>query len=279
MQQAAEGRARRLDGDKVCDISVATETVHDDEEHYCCPESGTRKLRTDLAPTLVTRRKLNDCDGGDNFNRADGPLGEDWTDNRSGLVISGNQVVHTGTSGRPLSTYTAHPVSLYAKIEGTFVSSSVLGGGYLVNAIRLGAGGDARPLYLKIQHQSNNAVPYVGCYLGNNGSGGTFGPGFSTANVPDLRGSTSTFEAEVNSGTGEVTLTFSSISTDESNGVYTHNCGVYSNYLNLGQNAGIGVIQTVSQGAIIDNFNVCPTGPSTSRHGQGQSMTITEFVI
>ena len=100
---------------------------------------------------------------------------------------------------------------------------------------------------------------FVGCYTNNNGA--SFGTGFSQATAPVALGASFTFEASLNSGTGQVTLTFSNLENDGSNGVYTHDCGVYGNYANLGDYAGMGIINfEESVNIIVDDFGSCPRG-------------------
>jgi|GEM_PF-1179273 len=112
----------------------------------------------------------------DDFNRADGPIGPNWTVHNGYCNISSNAAV-CGSMGRAtFNSYTGDGNAAEADIEA--VGTALQYTGLLLN---YGAG--SSNLFLKVQNQSgSNQFRHAGCYTGNNGP--PFGLGFFALSSP-----------------------------------------------------------------------------------------------
>jgi hypothetical protein len=134
----------------------------------------------------------------DNFNRANGPIGSNWT-NRAGTF----QVVNNAAQGglRALATYNG-------------VTSTVIEGDVAVNGtalqytgLVLGYAALNNNLFMKVQESAaGGQFSHAAFYVGNNSSGGSFGPGYFALDSPF---STAHMKVELVGST--VTMTFSNI--------------------------------------------------------------------
>jgi len=107
----------------------------------------------------------------DDFNRADGPIGPNWTVHNGGCNVVSNTAT-CGSSGR--ATFNGAPGDgNVAEIDVACVSTALDYQGLLLD---YGAG--ATNLFLKVQNQSEGQLlfSHAACYTGNNGTG--FGLGF-----------------------------------------------------------------------------------------------------
>jgi PKD repeat protein len=112
----------------------------------------------------------------DDFNRADGPIGPNWTVTDGACNVVGNAAT-CGNLGR--ATFNNAPGDgNMAEIDLACVSTVLDYQGLLLNY-----GGGATNLFLKVQNQSGDLMFHnAGCYTGNNGGG--FGLGFFTLDSP-----------------------------------------------------------------------------------------------
>jgi hypothetical protein len=114
----------------------------------------------------------------DDFNRADGPIGPNWTVHDGYCNVSANAAV-CGTTGR--ATFIGAPG------DGNAAEADVaaVGTGLQYTGLLLNYGAGVSNLFIKVQQQnSTGSFEYAGCYLGNNGSGGNFGLGFFFLDSP-----------------------------------------------------------------------------------------------
>lgn len=170
----------------------------------------------------------------DDFNRPDGPIGGNWTVQNGNFNIV-NNMARGGDWG--LATYNgaiSNVVSVYVQVVGTDLQYGGVVLGYLDNF---------NNLFLKVQQQNwGGKFDHAACYVGNNGSGGTFGLGFFSLSAPF---STAIMTAELSGST--VTITFSNI--DGGSGVQTYIC---NGAPSTGGN-GIG-ISGYNNVTLLDNF-------------------------
>jgi hypothetical protein len=112
----------------------------------------------------------------DDFNRADGPIGPDWTVHNGFCNVSSNAAV-CGNMGRAtFNNYVGDGNVAEADVEN--VGTALQYTGLLLN---YGAG--SSNLFLKVQNQSGgNQFGHAACYTGNNG--GPFGLGFFALSSP-----------------------------------------------------------------------------------------------
>jgi len=112
----------------------------------------------------------------DDFNRADGPIGPNWTVHDGFCNVSSNAAV-CGSMGRAtFNNYVGDGNVAEADVEN--VGTALQYTGLLLN---YGAG--SSNLFLKVQNQSGgNQFGHAGCYTGNNG--GPFGLGFFALSSP-----------------------------------------------------------------------------------------------
>ncbi|MCU0302507.1 MAG: hypothetical protein MUC56_00390 [Thermoanaerobaculales bacterium] len=105
----------------------------------------------------------------DDFNRANGPLGPDWTVQANTFQIVSQAAV--GGPGLALATHntaTGDTVEMDIAVDGTNNAS------YAAAVLNYGAG--VTNLFIKIQNNGGTQYNYLGCYTGNNGP--SFGLGF-----------------------------------------------------------------------------------------------------
>jgi hypothetical protein len=136
----------------------------------------------------------------DNFNRADGPIGGNWT------VQAGSfNVVSNAAQGGPTALATFNGVTskvVEADIRATGSAVSYVG-------LVLGYADPSNNYFVKAQNSGGgNAIfDTLFCYYGNNGS--AWGSPYSFGLSPSF--TTAHMRVEYNSGTGDVTTTFSNI--------------------------------------------------------------------
>ena len=123
----------------------------------CTTANGTGTIASaNITNVTVTCTANTAGSGSDDFNRANGSLGPNWTDaSDGGLTITGQQVA--GTAGNSYSgdirTAETYPADQFSQI--TLTSTQLTGGQWIGAAIRMQNGG---------QNQ------YLGIYFWNNGS-------------------------------------------------------------------------------------------------------------
>jgi hypothetical protein len=129
-------------------------------------------------PQLLPWTGLQGADGPraliDDFNRADGPLGADWTDQAATF-----QIVSQAARGGLLALAT-HNTATGDTLE---MDIAVDGSGSLqfVAAV-LNYGGGVSNIFIKVQAQSDTQFNWGGCYIANNTNG--FGLGFFSLDEP-----------------------------------------------------------------------------------------------
>jgi hypothetical protein len=174
----------------------------------------------------------------DSFNRADGPIGAQWT-NQAGSFVIKNKVAMGGAIA--LATYNgAASDVLEADIQATGTALQYVG-------LVLGYADVDNNYLLKVQQQAaSGKFDHAGCYYGNNISG--FGLGFFTLDAAFAKA-----HMKVVLDGSTVTMTFSNI--DGGTGTQTYVCtGAPAS-----GGSGIGIASyTVNYGSI-DNFSVAPT--------------------
>ncbi len=112
----------------------------------------------------------------DDFNRADGPIGPNWTVHNSNCDVSGNTV---GCFSKGRATFNNAPGYGYAAEADVAVN----GTDTQYAALLLNYGAGATNLFLKVQQQDGGATfDHAGCYTGNNIGG--FGLGFFPLTAP-----------------------------------------------------------------------------------------------
>lgn len=108
----------------------------------------------------------------DDFNRADGPLGPNWTVHSGSCAIDNNAATCNSLG---LATMQAADGSDQLSID--VEAGSVTATKYA--ALVMGYGGGDSNVFVKVQAQDGNAnFTHAACYTGNNSSGGSFGLGF-----------------------------------------------------------------------------------------------------
>ncbi len=198
------------------------------------PSSGTgnasinpqdnREAATIEAPTIL-----------DNFNRANGPIGANWT-NRNGTF----SVVNNAAQGGPtaLATFNGQTSSI--------LEADVAVGAASVEYVGLVLGYAAlnNNLFIKVQHQEvSPGFDHFACYVGNNGPG-SFGDGFKP-----LSENFSTAHMRVALSGTTVTISFTNIDGN-TKPPQTYFC---TDAPNTGGN-GIGMASYVATNGRIDNF-------------------------
>jgi hypothetical protein len=169
----------------------------------------------------------------DDFNRADGPIGSQWTD-RAGTFSIVSQAAQGGLLA--LATYNgATSNTLEADVEATGTALQYVG-------LVLGYADITNNYFLKVQQQDGlGTFDHAACYYGNNGTG--FGLGFFPLDAPFTRA-----HMKVSLSGSTVTMTFSQI--DGGTGSQTYVCnGAPSSGGN-----GIGIAGYDGGYARIDNF-------------------------
>jgi hypothetical protein len=112
----------------------------------------------------------------DDFNRADGPLGSNWTVHDGTCSVLGNAATCNST-GR--ATFNGAPGSG----DQAEMDVEVYGTATDYQALLLNYGGGTTNLFIKVQNQDGGMqFGWVGCYTGNNSGG--FGPGFFALSSP-----------------------------------------------------------------------------------------------
>lgn len=153
----------------VCLVVVAGSLGAEELVDMSLPENG--------GPAAPELPPWNGISGGgsraliDDFNRANGPLGSDWTVQADTFEIVSQAAV--GGPGLALATHntaTGDTVEMDIAVDGTGNS------GYSAAVINYGGG--STNLFIKIQNNGGSYFTNGGCYTGNNGPG--FGLGFFT---------------------------------------------------------------------------------------------------
>ena len=109
-----------------------------------------------LIPLLVLRPSASAATASDDFNRADGGLGADWTDvSDGGLAITSQAVAGTAAAGvsGDIRSAESYPSDQYSQIE---VTSAPMSGGEWIGPM--------------VRAQSGGQSAYVGTYFWNDGS-------------------------------------------------------------------------------------------------------------
>lgn len=174
----------------------------------------------------------------DDFNRADGAIGPNWTVRDGYCNTSGNAAV-CGTTGR--ATYNGAPG------DGNTAEAdiAVVGTGLQYTGLLLNYGAGVNNLFIKVQQQAPNPGKFTNaaCYIGNNGTG--FGLGFFT-----LTSAFSTAHMKVTRLGSTVNIVFSNIDYGaQPNQVY--NCAGAP----APEGTGVGILGLNGIG-LIDNFAV-----------------------
>ena len=150
--------------------------------------SGTQAYVCGVAPTaegplvgigsweggLIDNVRVNRVFGLDAFNRPTGSLGPSW-ETKSGVMALIDQTAR-GTLNNSSS------LTVFKNVTGNIVEGDISAnpaGGTNFSAFILNYGGGVNNLYIKFQNQEDDpAFERIGCYIGNNNSAGSFGPGF-----------------------------------------------------------------------------------------------------
>lgn len=104
----------------------------------------------------------------DDFNRPDGPLGPDWTVQLPSMSIVGEAATGTNNALATHNSATGDSVEADLAIDPA--------GGLQYAALTLNYGGGNTSIFVKVQNQGGGAeFDTFYCYIGNNGSGGSFG--------------------------------------------------------------------------------------------------------
>jgi hypothetical protein len=103
----------------------------------------------------------------DDFNRADGSLGADWSANGNIFIVSQEVDHNFAEECCAFTEYTAVPTN-GQRVRIDVTAFTYNSGDFNVIALLLGRGGTAPPLFLKVQAQ--NSGLFVGCEININGS-------------------------------------------------------------------------------------------------------------
>ena len=150
----------------------------------CAVSSGTGTVGsaniTNIAVTCTTSGGSGTLTASDDFNRADGALGSNWTDMSDGGMTISSQVVAGGNSGlsgdtRTAETYTSDQ---YSQVQVT--STQLTGGQWIGPAVRSQNSG--QNLYLGIYFW-NGGSPQLRLYLRSWGSWTQLGSSYSTSGL------------------------------------------------------------------------------------------------
>ena len=173
----------------------------------------------------------------DNFNRANGPLGSNWSVAAGSYAIVSQKAKGTTGNALAIMNYTGG-----SRIEADVSLSPGVPSQY--SALILDYGIGASNIFIKVQDNgTNGSFNTAGCYLGNN-NGGSFGAGFFALSQPFT-----TAHMVVSVDVARVvTLVFTNI--DGGSGTQAYVCGVAP--AAEGALVGIGSFQ----GGLIDNVRV-----------------------
>jgi len=105
----------------------------------------------------------------DDFNRADGAIGGDWTVHSGSCSIVSN-AARCGSTGLATNSVADGATTLSMDVQ-------VGSGGLQYAGLVQGYGGGGANIFIKVQSNSGGAFDYFACYTGNNG--GSFGAGFT----------------------------------------------------------------------------------------------------
>jgi hypothetical protein len=152
------------------------------------------QLETERPPVSIASILLDD------FNRADGPIGANWTVHDGNCNVSGNAAV-CANLGR--ATFNGAP----GNGNAAEADIAVVGTTLQYTGLLLDYGAGVTNLFIKVQEQGETGqFNYAGCYLGNNGSAGNFGPGFFPLSSPFV-----TAHMKVTRKGDDVTIEFTNI--------------------------------------------------------------------
>ena len=130
---------------------------------------------------LIDNVRVNRVFGLDSFNRPTGSMGPAW-ETKIGIM----EVVDQATRGMLESS----SLAVFTNVTGDQVEGDIAinpSGGLNFAAFLLNYGAGVSNLYIKFQNQNADpAFEWIGCYLGDNGSGGSFGLGFVPLIAPVL---------------------------------------------------------------------------------------------
>ena len=149
----------------------------------CSVANGTGTIGSaNVTNVAVTCTANSASSGSDNFNRADGPLGANWTDmSDGGLAISSQAVAGTnatGTSG-DMRTAESYSSNQYSQLEVT--STQLTGSQWIGPAVRTQNGGQNG--YLGIYYW-NNGNPELMLFMRSGGNWTQLGSTYSTGPLP-----------------------------------------------------------------------------------------------
>lgn len=147
----------------------------------------------------------------DDFDRADGPLGANWTVEAGNFAISGNQAF--GDTGG-LATYNG-ATGLSASVDLAYGGTQTAYAGVVLDYLDV-----ANNLFIKLQNNGGGpGLDRVYCYRGNNGGGGTW----DTTSFPlSVEATSATLTATLDPTTRDVTVVVSAINGGA--GVETFTC-------------------------------------------------------
>ncbi len=259
--------------------------VADPDTAYPVPSTHWQPQQPGVDPTLDpdlsaranpfayggSARATNECD---DFNRANGPMGGNWTDQVGVQMIASN--MGQGLSGQG-NAYMLHNTAsdFYANAVVSFDLIGATGLNYV--AIITGTNGPDQ-LYTKVQSNAGGMFDYIGFYTGFNGP--SYGTGF-TAITPITGGRITmyvtnagdTMNVDIDENyDGIVDYTYSSsgilgmgLSLGSGAGIGTYGTGTYDNWdFNGGCGSGVNELpgMTVPH-SFIDFDLVGPAGPTT----------------
>ncbi len=128
---------------------------------------------------LIDNVRVNRVFGLDSFNRPNGSMGLGW-ETKNGVMAIVDQTARGLIDTSSLTVFTNVTGNL---VEGDIAVNPA--GGTNIAAFILNYGLGVSNLYIKFQNQDDDpAFDWIGCFLGNNGSGGTIGLEFSPLTLP-----------------------------------------------------------------------------------------------
>jgi len=166
----------------------------------------------------------------DNFNRANGPLGSNWTDMSDGGMTIASQAVAGGSSGMSGDMWTGSSFGSDQFSQVQLTSNQLTGGEWIGPAVRAQNGG--QNLYLGIYFW-NNGSPQLRLYLRTSGNWTQLGSSYNTSALPagttlelSATGTTISF---LENGTPVITVTDSSL-TGGAPGIMAYGTGQADNW-------------------------------------------------
>jgi len=210
---------------------------------------------TNPGPSDSTGTQINPADNTragilDDFNRADGPLGANWTTQAGSLEIF-NNAARGGSTG--LATFNGGMGEML-ECDITAIGTGLQYTGLVMNYLDT-----SNCLFIKVQQQDGGgSFDHVATYYGNNGSG--WGMGFVTLDTPfttahmkvELVGTTATITfSEIDGGSGIQTYISNGAPATGGTAIGIHGLNNVAQLDNFSDGVALSTVPTLSIGGIL----------------------------